>query len=398
MTARATFLPAAVALVAGVALWAGCGEDEKPPPPAPPATPGGAPGTPAAGRAPTKPAFLTAAQCGACHKEIYEEWKASYHGQAMVDPLFLKISDGLKQEECIRCHAPVPLREAENWETPIARTDRREDAVTCLTCHQAGGQVTGPFQGLTGACRPVYDPDQRDVTKMCFACHNQHKTGEEWLTGPYAPDAPEPRLVEAKTCLDCHMPAVDRPLVPGGPVRSGRRHTWPGGHSMDQLKKAATLEVETKPTGDGDTAGVRVTTWVTNVGAGHSIPTDARHRSFDVYVRLWDAAGRLVLDPLDPLTQAKTQTTKFRLQYRNSNLADTQLPPKVRASAMPIGSDRPAWKGYVDVPGVTAGRGEAWLVYRMTPDDVLEEKSLTVPEFEPYRARVVVVVPFEFGT
>jgi hypothetical protein len=359
--------------------------------PAPPAVP---PGGPPAAPAPSPkgggalPAFATPADCGKCHTEIYAEWLASMHGKAMTDPLFLRLSDGLKQEECIRCHAPVPLREMDDWETPIARTERREDAVSCLTCHQAGDHVAGPL-GLSGACRPVQDPDQRDVTKVCFACHNQHKTGEEWLAGPYAPDAPAPRRADPKTCLDCHMPWVERSLVPGGPVRRGRRHTWLGGHDMDQLRKAARIEVETS-TVEG---GTRVRTWLTNAGAGHNIPTDARHRSFDVYVKVWDEAGRVVLDPLDPdpTRQARAQTAKYRLQYRNSSLVDTQVPPLARVSGLGT------YKGYVDVP-VAKGRGEAWLVYRLTPEDALVTESLTDSgTLVHYRARVVQKIEFTFG-
>lgn len=365
-----------------------CGGD--PPTPAPSADtprpdPEAAP--PTSGARADRPAFASAAECGVCHKAIYEEWRASWHGQAMTDPHFLRLSEGLKQEECIRCHAPVPLREMDNWETPVARTERREDAVSCLTCHQSGGNVAGPH-GLAGPCRPVKDPDQTDVTKICFACHNQHKTGDEWLAGPYAPDAPEPRRVEAKDCLDCHMPVVERPLVEGGPVRRGRRHTWPGGHDMDQLEKAARLEVETSPT----EGGTRIRTFVTNVGAGHHIPTDARHRSFDVYVKVFDAEGRVLLDPLDrdPSKQARSLTAKYRLQYRNSSLADTQIPPLARVSG--LGS----YKGYVDVP-VRQGRGEAWLVYRLTPEDALTEESLTRREWGLFVARRVAVVEFAFG-
>ncbi len=380
-----------LALVYGI-LLAACGGEE----PAKPAGngPGAPAGTnpsaapiskPAGAPVPTKPAFLSAEQCGVCHEEIWKEWQASMHGQAMTDPLFLELSDGLKQEECIRCHAPVPLRETENWETPIARTDRREDAVSCLTCHQAGAHVAGPHAGLTAPCRPVFDPDQTDVTKICFGCHNQHKTGEEWLAGPYAPDAPAPRRVEAKTCLDCHMPAVVRPVVNGGEPRKGRRHTWVGGHSLEQVKKAVTLEAQATVK-DGNLV---VTTWVTNVGAGHNVPTDARHRCVDVFVKVWDAAGNLVLDPLDPLQQPKAMAARYRLNYRNSNIPDTQIPPLARVSKMGT------WAGSVVVPGVTGGKGEAWLVYRMTPKDALTEESLVDPEPVKDRARRVLVVPFE---
>ena len=391
----------ALRLLAGLSVLAAsaCGGDEPPakpptPSPLPAATPvpapGGAataPGMPAAAPVSTRPMFESAAQCGECHKAIWAEWKASFHGQAMTDPHFLKLSDGLKQEECIRCHAPVPLREMDNWETPIARADRREDAVSCLSCHQSGGNVAGT-RGLPGPCRPVKDPDQSDPTKVCFTCHNQHKTGEEWLAGPYAPDAPEPRQVERKTCLDCHMPYVERPLVEGGVPRRSRRHTWPGGHDMAQLRRAAKLEVETTPV----EGGTRIRTWLTNVGAGHNIPSDARHRSFDVYVKVWDEEGRVVLDPLDPdpTKQSRAQTAKYRLQYRNSSLPDTQVPPLARVSGLG------GWKGTVDVP-VARGRGEAWLVYRLTPEDALVAGSLAEGPYTMNVARRVSVIEFTFG-
>jgi hypothetical protein len=157
---------------------------------------------------------------------------------------------------------------------------------------------------------------------------------------------------------------------------------------MDQLKKAATLEVETSALEEG---GVRVRTWVTNVGAGHNIPTDARHRSFDVYVKVWDADGKVVLDPMDPAQSEKAMTAKYRLNYRNSGLPDTQIPPRQRVSGL---GRHP---GYVDVKGVQKGRGEAWLVYRLTPGDALVPESLDDPSFSVYRARRVLTTPFTFG-
>ena len=59
-------------------------------------------------------------------------------------------------------------------------------------------------------------------------------------------------------------------------------------------------------------------------------------------------------------------------------------------------AEKPTWKGYVDVPAAK-GRGEAWLVYRLTPEDALVPESLTDPEFHPYRARRVATVEFAFG-
>jgi hypothetical protein len=377
-------------------LLAACGDEPStrvPDPSPPPAAPDASPspdGDEGAGEDegdPQTPRFVSAEQCGRCHTEIYEEWKASYHGLAMSDRLFLELAPENK-DECIRCHAPVPIREVD-FETPVARAERREDAISCLTCHQSGGNVTGPFPGLQGACRPIHDEDQRNVVKMCFGCHNQHDTGTEWLDGPYGPRAREPRVREEKSCLDCHMPRVDRPLVKGGPVRAGRRHTWPGGHDLSHVRKAATLEVEVEALPSG---GRRFRTWVTNVGAGHSIPTDARHRSFDLYVKVWDADGKVLLDPLDPRQQERSRSATYRKFYRNSGRKDTQIAPLQRASAMP---DE---RGYVDVPeAVAGGRGEAWLVYRLTPKDVLIADSLVDGPLVLYQARLVTRTEFTFG-
>lgn len=374
---------------------AACGEDKPDPPAADPA----ASDTPAPDtlNAPAdfpaedaEPAFRTAAQCGKCHVEIYKEWKASFHGRAMSDPLFLELSADVNKEECIRCHAPVSLREAE-FETPVARSANREDAISCLSCHQKGGQMAGPFGGLTGACQPVGDAAQRDVVKVCFPCHNQHDTGNEWMRGPYAPDAPLPKQRASQDCLGCHMPAVERPLVEGGPVRKGRRHTWFGGHSFAQLKRAAKLDVEVKPLDGG---GFRVEVFVTNVGAGHAIPTDARHRSFDTYIKVWDADGNVVLDPLRLSDETRSHLAKFRKFYRGSGQKDTQIPPLERVATLGEGP------GFLEFPTLTGGRGEAWLVYRLTPRDVLTEDSLKAHEGpddveDPTLARVVERVSFE---
>lgn len=338
-----------------------------------------------------EPRFATAAECGKCHVEIYQEWAQSYHGRAMSDPLFLEFSADINKEECIRCHAPVALRVA-GFVTPIARTEHREDAVSCLTCHQSGGGVAGPHAGLSGACNPVHDPDQTDVVKMCFVCHNQHDTGNEWLRGPYSPNAPAPRSHAEKNCLDCHMEKVFRPLVPGGEKRWGRRHNWPGGHDPRHLRKAAKLHVDVTPL---DAGGVRVKASVENVGAGHAIPTDARHRSFDTYVKIVEADGTVLLDPIDPLQQGRAHVGNYRLQYRNSGLKDTQVPPGETVSGLG------EWKGYVDLPKATKGSGEIWLVYRLTPRDVLDERSFAIAKTTDLgNAQVAVVVSvleFEYG-
>ena len=135
--------------------------------------------------------------------------------------------------------------------------------------------------------------------------------------------------------------------------------------------------------------------FVTNVGAGHAIPSDARHRSFDTYIKLWDEKGRVVLDPLKRSEQGTSHVAKFRKFYRGSGKKDTQIPPLARVATLGEGS------GQFDTP-LTRGRGEAWLVYRLTPRDALVAESLLAHEgpddvVDTTVARVVHRVPFTWG-
>ena len=58
--------------------------------------------------------YPTAAQCGECHKQIYEEWSSSQHAYASISPMFHKFEQkftGLTQGTvgtfCVRCHQQV---------------------------------------------------------------------------------------------------------------------------------------------------------------------------------------------------------------------------------------------------------------------------------------------------
>jgi hypothetical protein len=95
-------------------------------------------------------------------------------------------------------------------------------------------------------------------------------------------------------CQDCHMPAVDRPLVPGGPVRHTRRHLWKGGHFPEMIKQAVTVELRSDQSSlqPGQTA--TFTLRLTNSGAGHKIPTGDPDRYFTITFEVVDAAGKVL--------------------------------------------------------------------------------------------------------
>src|SRR5712692_8711480 len=52
---------------------------------------------------------LSAAQCGICHQEIYDEWRASIHARALRDQQFQAemAKDPNAAWLCLNCHTPL---------------------------------------------------------------------------------------------------------------------------------------------------------------------------------------------------------------------------------------------------------------------------------------------------
>src|SRR4029453_18297658 len=98
--------------------------------------------------------YPTAAQCGECHKQIYEEWSSSNHAYASISPMFhafeqkfQHLTQGTVGTFCVRCHQQVGTQLGENRETPLwARSQISREGVTCITCHRVKeqyGKVNG---------------------------------------------------------------------------------------------------------------------------------------------------------------------------------------------------------------------------------------------------------------
>src|SRR5262249_43288900 len=76
-----------------------------------------------------------------------------------------------------------------------------------------------------------------------------------------------PQAAAGQTCIDCHAPREsERPIVADGMARPTRSHRFSG---FDAELLASALELRTERHGDV------LDVIVTNVGAGHSVPTGA---------------------------------------------------------------------------------------------------------------------------
>ncbi|MHC4669516.1 MAG: multiheme c-type cytochrome, partial [Planctomycetota bacterium] len=266
--------------------------------------------------------------CRECHAEIYEEWTQDRHSQAWVGALYTEISDNHKDPNCWSCHAPRPILETGLDSPAEARKNFREAGITCLSCHKRGNHVVGPIEDpedtpdVRAACGPVYDPafpvDRADAQQatiaFCGVCHNLHGTHLEFMGSQY--------YREGKTCLSCHMEEeVMGPVAKGGRPRPRRVHRLPGGHSPAMLQRAMRFDAQRE--------GDRIVARVVNQGAGHRIPTDARHRSIDLRVAFFDPYGQPVpvAHPESGALEREIRIDRIRLYYRQEHREPTQVDP-----------------------------------------------------------------------
>jgi hypothetical protein len=300
----------------------------------------GSSSTPAAadGREP----FARASECRSCHEAQYAEWQESFHGKAWTDPMVQALSNGFRMSECIDCHAPMPIH-ATGLGTRVApRQSSRADGVDCITCHlmEDGVSVastrTIDTSKVAGACRPKAVPEM-STPLACAGCHNQHNTVDELAASG-----------RTETCSDCHMPQVARG------EKQGRSHRWPGAHSLDMHRKAVTLDLALE--------GGAVVAKVTNVGAAHQVPTDARHRSYNLFLSAWDERG-------NPLVADK-MIGEFRLYYRDDFRPSTQIANGKTGEAR--------WP----LPEGLKGKAKVRLAYALNPEELAARRVLDVLEKE----------------
>ncbi len=277
---------------------------------------------------------LSAEECGGCHEEIYAEWSGSMHAMAWTDPYFQVDYrfDG-SQQICLNCHIPlenqqenrvIGFRDTEKFDpilepNPDFDADLQQEGVTCAVCHVEDGKIVGPF-GTEDAPHPVVV--DREMTAGINACQKCHViSGERWDTFLRIPPCGTVAEIEEGgreiECLECHMPAVTRPVATGMDERDGRRHLFRGGHDPAMVKSALTVshEIETGP------KGTRFALVLTNTGADHYLPTGTPDRHLTVEIRLLDQQGELLKE--------EKHTMIRRILWRPFivDLTDTRLPP-----------------------------------------------------------------------
>jgi mono/diheme cytochrome c family protein len=205
---------------------------------------------------------ISSPSCAACHPQQFADWSRSRHALAMGPGVFAQMQEPASGGGCARCHAP--LREQARDAYLVA------DGVSCAACHVREGQVFGPaptpttLLPLVSTLGQVHGTIQTrpffEQPEFCSGCHHLpagtapsvqgttlQNTYEEWRNSRAAR--------EGRTCQSCHMP--------------DRRHLFRGIHDPDTVRQALRWTFDATPGADGPQATITLT----NVGAGHHVPT-----------------------------------------------------------------------------------------------------------------------------
>jgi nitrate/TMAO reductase-like tetraheme cytochrome c subunit len=168
--------------------------------------------------------YPTAAQCGQCHKQIYEEWASSQHAYASISPMFhafeqkfQELTKGTVGTFCVRCHQQVGTQLGEARETPLwARSQISREGVSCITCHRVKeqyGKVNGERRVEPGKIfDPVYGSGEKSVLKEVLANMETYsvKTSEAGRgSSIHNGMMTNPQLTKSEFCVSCHQVAVN---------------------------------------------------------------------------------------------------------------------------------------------------------------------------------------------
>jgi hypothetical protein len=235
-------------------------------------------------------ALPAAADCERCHQEVFVEWRESAHARAFRSESFQAATHQGRAQECTGCHAPAPLVADA---APALRAERREEGVTCTTCHLSTAPGAAPLTMRGPASRslpievhPVVaeDPLYRS-SELCGGCHEA--TFAEWRA------APPPGEGERETCQGCHMPAVHRTVesvneaVPYSPLLVALEREQPLRRHRFAVPEDAGEDIGLALERRGDALTVRVQNRLP-----HALPTGGFGRREVALVASWPGGAR----------------------------------------------------------------------------------------------------------
>jgi hypothetical protein len=313
--------------------------------------------------------------CKGCHIEIYRQWQGSVMAHSWKDPIYRALlkraseaTDGAVDNFCIGCHSPIGMVTGRIADLDVK--DKRIPGVDCETCHSIASR-TGLDNGAyllhksmdgnvkygsrNDAESPFHETAYSELhtrSDFCAVCHNVthpfnsvaiERTYDEWLDSPYSEQGVQ--------CQDCHMSqetgeggGIVKSALMGKPRKSIAGHYFSGGNavllryfgfedraqrSIEMLRSAATLELVSAPDVVRGGSLVTVTYKVSNVGAGHKLPTGfPEGREMWLDFRAHDGNDRLIFRAgaiKDGVTEPGTKNFKVLMGDENGNIVDINV-------------------------------------------------------------------------
>jgi hypothetical protein len=177
----------------------------------------------------------------------------------------------------------------------VSYSQLEKESRFCAPCHSGGWWGVSAYASYDEWLASPYAAE--GVT--CQACHMPPSGGTSTLTSPCAP-APggdfADLLCRARACVECHRKPAEDPtrnplpnftLIPNRPTETIHTHRMTGVTDTAFMRSAVAMTVTATQGPDG----VLVNVAVTNVAAGHHIPTDSPMRNMILVVTARDAQG-----------------------------------------------------------------------------------------------------------
>ncbi|XOF34600.1 MAG: multiheme c-type cytochrome [Candidatus Electrothrix sp. YB6] len=211
--------------------------------------------------------------CASCHPVIYQEWQESFHANssALKDPAhgavhqaFLKAMEQQGKQgnyHCANCHAPMAdnLKDLMSGKAELDSSNwTHNEGTGCTFCHRIDSIVEKKMfnqyrlnkDGAFHTSRPVNAKAPHKMAQsalfaegqVCMGCHSHKLNGK---------DVPICMMKDEAdgNCISCHMSEAEGSPTVNAAAKTHRSHRMPGGHDMEMLEKAATLETELKTEG-----------------------------------------------------------------------------------------------------------------------------------------------------
>ncbi len=300
------------------------------------------------------------------------------HAQAARSPAYRALAASANDGSCERCHAPLAAALPKG--DPV-----RDEGVTCDVCHTitearadpAGGAFAmalhdnvkyGPLCRAKDhyfhkmGCSPL-----QEQALLCAACHLYERRTDGGVLPVYTEYAEWAQSEHGQPggmqCQDCHMPYRRDAEVAVGAGSRARVH-FHGflGREGELRKKALKMKLVVRP----DRSKVRVDAVLTNVGAGHSVPTGLPGRQVVLKVEHLDEQG----GPVSSQTRAYGRVLVDGAGREVPYFAAVRLEKDDR-----LVPDVPRRESFVfDAPG--AGRIRASLTWRELSPELAEKAGL----------------------